>query len=531
MVNVRNITMRFGAQLLFEDISITLDGGKRYGLIGANGAGKSTFMKILAHQLEPSSGHVSVDSGLRVGVLSQNQYAYEEFSLKDAVLYGNKRLFDAQKEKEKLYETGDFEDEKVNDRLAELEIICAEEDPTYESDVQIEKILESLGFPASMHEDKMSTLTSADKFKILLAQVLFPRPDVLFLDEPTNNLDLEAISWLEEQLKRHEGTMVVISHDRHFLNAVCTHILDVDFRKIREFSGTYDDWYIASTLIQKQQEADRSKKLKEKEELENFIRRFSANASKAKQATSRQKQLEKLDVSELQVSTRRDPSILFKRNRDIGNEILEVRKVSKAYGEHTVFENLEFKVEKGDKIALIGPNGVGKTTLCQIIMDQLKPDSGEIFWGATMEPTYFPQNTTELITGDLPLFEWLQQFDKKQDLDEIRKCLGRMLFSGEEQKKAVSSLSGGEKHRIMLSKIMLQKGNFVLLDEPNNHLDLEAIIALGEALYRFDGNVICVTHDRELIDAFANRILRLDENGVLEDFRGDYESYREFHGQ
>jgi len=531
MVNVRNITMRFGAQLLFEDISLTLDGGKRYGLIGANGAGKSTFMKILAHQLEPSSGHVSVDSGLRVGVLSQNQYAYEEFSLKDAVLYGNKRLFDAQKEKEKLYETGDFEDEKVNDRLAELEIVCAEEDPTYESDVQIEKILESLGFPASIHEEKMSTLTGADKFKILLAQVLFPRPDVLFLDEPTNNLDLEAISWLEEQLKRHEGTLVVISHDRHFLNAVCTHILDVDFRKIREFSGTYDDWYIASTLIQKQQEADRSKKLKEKEELENFIRRFSANASKAKQATSRQKQLEKLDVSDLKVSTRRDPSILFKRNRDIGNEILEVRKVSKVYGDHKVFENLEFKVEKGDKIALIGPNGAGKTTLCQIIMDQIKPDGGEIFWGATMEPTYFPQNTTELITGDLPLFEWLQQFDKKQDLDEIRKCLGRMLFSGEEQKKGVSNLSGGEKHRIMLSKIMLQKGNFVLLDEPNNHLDLEAIIALGEALYRFDGNVLCVTHDRELIDAFANRILRIDEHGVLEDFRGDYESYREFHGQ
>jgi ATPase subunit of ABC transporter with duplicated ATPase domains len=530
MVNVRNITMRFGSQLLFEDISLTLDAGKRYGLIGANGAGKSTFMKILSHELEPTSGHVGVDDGLRVGTLSQNQYAYEEFTLKDAVLYGNKRLYDAQKEKEYLYENGDFSDDKVNERLAELEIICAEEDPTYESDVHIEKILESLGFPASIHGEPMKSLTSAEKFKILLAQVLFPRPDVLFLDEPTNNLDLEAISWLEEQLKRHEGTLVVISHDRHFLNAVCTHILDVDFRKIREFTGTYDDWYIASTLIQKQQEMERNKKLKEKDELESFIRRFSANASKAKQATSRQKQLDKLDVGELKVSTRRDPSIVFKRNRDIGNEILEVRNISKSYGDVRVFENLDFKVEKGDKIALIGPNGVGKSTLCKLLMQELEPDSGELFWGATIEPTYFPQNTTDIIGGDLPLFEWLRQFDVKQDLDEIRKCLGRMLFSGEEQKKSVQDISGGEKHRMMLSRMMLQKGNFLLLDEPDNHLDLEAIIALGEALYKFDGNVICVTHDRELIDAFANRILHIDASGKLEDFRGDYEQYCEAKG-
>ena len=528
MVNINNITMRFGAQLLFEDISFKLDQGKRYGLIGANGAGKSTFMKILAGQLEPTSGHISVDSGLRVGVLGQNQYAFEEYSLKDAVLYGNKRLFDAHKEKLNLYETGDFEDDKVNDRLAELEIICAEEDPTYECEVQVEKILEALGFPAAMHDDLMSSLTGGDKFKVLLAQVLFPRPDVLFLDEPTNNLDLEAISWLEEQLKRHEGTMVVISHDRHFLNAVCTNILDVDFRKIREFTGTYDDWYIASTLIQKQQEMDRNKKLKEKEELEGFIRRFSANASKAKQATSRQKQLEKLEVGELQMSSRRDPSIVFKRQRDIGNEILEVKGVSKSYDE-VVLDNISFKVEKGDKIALIGANGVGKTTLCEILMDHFGKDSDVVKWGATIEATYFPQNTTDLIKGDMQLFEWLQQFDDKQDLDEIRKCLGRMLFSGDEQKKSVKDISGGEKHRMMLSKMMLQRGNFIILDEPDNHLDLEAIIALGEALYRFDGNVICVSHDRELIDAFANRIIRINDDGTIEDFKGDYEAYREMH--
>ncbi|PID48116.1 MAG: ABC transporter ATP-binding protein [Proteobacteria bacterium] len=525
MVNVNSITMRFGSQLLFEDINLELDGGKRYGLIGANGAGKSTFMKILSGELEPTSGNISVKSGLRVGVLGQNQFAYEDFSLKDAVLIGNKRLYDAIKEKEKLYMEGDFEDEKVNERLAELEIISAEEDPTYECDVQIEKILESLGFPSSSHENLMSSITSAEKFKILLAQVLFPRPDVLFLDEPTNNLDMDAISWLEEQLKRHEGTMVVISHDRHFLNAVCTNILDVDFKKIREFTGNYDDWYIASTLIQKQQEMERNKKLKEKDELERFIQRFSANASKAKQATSRQKQLEKLDISEIETSSRRDPSIVFKKKRDIGNEILELRNVDFSYGENQIYKNFNLKVEKGDKIALIGANGAGKTTLCQLLTKGLNPQNGEVFWGATIEYTYFPQNTTEIIKGDKSLYEWLESKDSVQNIDEIRRCLGRMLFSGEEQQKNVKDISGGEKHRMMLSHIMLKKGNFLILDEPNNHLDLEAIIALGEGLYKFDGNVICATHDRELIDAFANRIIHVKDDGEIVDFRGGYERY------
>ncbi|MBE0490654.1 MAG: ATP-binding cassette domain-containing protein [Sulfurospirillum sp.] len=530
MVEVNNLTMRFASQLLFEDISLKLDVAKRYGLIGANGAGKSTFMKILAKQLEPTSGNVSIQSGLKVGVLSQNQYAYEEFTLKDAVLVGNKRLYDAIKEKEDLYINGDFEDEKVNDRLAELEIICAEEDPTYEVDVTIEKILCALGFDISMHTDLMSSLAGGEKFKILLAQVLYPKPDVLFLDEPTNNLDLEAISWLEEQLKRHEGTMVVISHDRHFLNAVCTHILDVDFRKIREFSGNYDDWYIASNLIVKQQELEQNKKLKEKEELEAFVRRFSANASKAKQATSRQKRLEKLNIEDLKVSSRRDPSIVFKARREIGNEVLEVENITKSYGDLQVLKNINFKMEKGDKIALIGPNGIGKSTLLNILMHQIQADSGVVKWGATIETSYFPQNTTDIIKGEEPLFEWLQGYDTNKDLDEIRKCLGRMLFSGEEQKKSIENISGGEKHRMMLSKMMLQKGNFLVLDEPDNHLDLEAIIALGEGLYNFVGNVVCVTHDRELIDAFANRIIELKPDGSYLDFKGDYEAYKEHIG-
>ena len=531
MVEVNNLSMRFSHQLLFENISLKLDRGKRYGLIGANGAGKTTFLKILAGQLEQTNGNISIENGLRVGVLSQNQYAFEEFSLKDAVMYGNKRLFDAIKEKEELYVTGDFSDEKVNDRLAELEIVCAEEDPTYEVDVNIEKILASLGFPVSMHESLMSELTGGDKFKILLAQVLYPRPDVLFLDEPTNNLDLEAISWLEEQLVRHTGTMVVISHDRHFLNSVVTNILDVDFKKIREFTGNYDEWYLAANLISKQQETDRDKKIKEKEELEAFVRRFSANASKAKQATSRQKRLEKLDIADIQTSSRRDPSIVFKMSRDIGNEVLELEGIEKSYGDDKVLHNLSFKIEKGEKIALIGHNGVGKTTLCNIIMEQLSPSSGAIKWGATIIPSYFPQNATDMITGEMQLFEWLQQYDEKKDLDEIRKCLGRMLFSGEEQKKSVSKLSGGEKHRMMLSRMMLQKGNFLVLDEPDNHLDLEAIIALGEGLYNFTGNVICVTHDRELIDAFANRIIELNSDGSVIDFKGDYETFRETYGR
>ncbi|HIP30442.1 MAG TPA: ATP-binding cassette domain-containing protein [Sulfurospirillum arcachonense] len=530
MVEVNNLTMRFSSQLLFENINLKLDVGKRYGLIGANGAGKSTFMNILSGELEPTSGNISVQSGLKVGTLSQNQYAYEDFTLTDAVMIGNKRLYDAIKEKEDLYINGDFEDEKVNDRLAELEITCAEEDPTYEVDVHIEKILCALDFPVETHGDLMSSLTGGDKFKILLAQVLYPKPDVLFLDEPTNNLDLEAIAWLEEQLKRHQGTMVVISHDRHFLNSVCTNILDVDFKKVREFTGNYDDWYIASNLIVKQQELDQGKKLKEKEELEAFVRRFSANASKAKQATSRQKRLEKLDIEELQTSTRRDPSIIFKAKRDIGNEVLELVKLNKSYDDNVVLKDFTLKVEKGDKIALIGPNGVGKTTILRIMMDESKANSGEVKWGATIEPSYFPQNTTEIIDGNDILFEWLQRYDENKDLDEIRKCLGRMLFTGEDQKKSIKSISGGEKHRMMLSKMMLQKGNFLTLDEPDNHLDLEAIIALGEGLFKFPGNVICVTHDRELIDAFANRIIEMKPDGSVIDFKGPYEEYKEKYG-
>ncbi len=531
MVQTVNLTMRYGSRVLFDNINLKLDRNKRYGLIGANGAGKTTFLKILSGQIEPSGGEVSIEKGLKVGVLGQNQYAFEDFTLADAVLYGNKRLYDAIKEKEDIYTNGDFTDDAVNNRLAELEIVCVEEDPTYEADVHIEKILSDLGFPTEIHQEKMSTLTNADKFKILLAQVLFPKPDVLFLDEPTNNLDIETIGWLEYQLKNHEGTMVVISHDRHFINAVVTHILDVDYQKIREFTGNYDDWYIAANLAMKQQQMDREKKLKEKADLENFIRRFSANASKAKQATSRQKQLDKLNIDDIKPSSRRDPSIVFSQNREIGKEVLELVNVSKSYDDLVIFKDLNIKIEKGDKIGLIGPNGAGKTTFCKLIMDDgVKPDAGEIKWGTTVQPSYFPQDTTDRIKGDSTLYDWLREFDKKAEISEIRNCLGRMLFNGEQQEKSVEGISGGEKHRMMLSKIMLEGGNFLVLDEPTNHLDLEAIVALGEGLYNFEGNAICVTHDRELLDAFANRIIEITSEGDVIDFKGTYEEYVESKG-
>ena len=527
MLSTVNLTKRFGKRVLFDKITKTFDGGKRYGLIGANGAGKTTFLKMLSGELTEYDGEVQIKPGLKMGVLSQNQFAYEDFTLVDAVLYGNKRLYDAIKEKEKLYMEGDFEDDAVNERLAELEIMCAEEDPTYEYEVHIEKLLSALGFPVEQHMEPMSSITGGNKFKVLLAQVLYPKPDILLLDEPTNNLDMETIGWLENTLKRHEGTMIVISHDRHFLNAVVTHVLDLDFQTIREFSGTYDDWYIASTLIQRQNEADRSKKEKEKADLESFIRRFSANASKAKQATSRQKKLDKLDMGDMKISARRDPSIVFKQQRSIGNEALSLNHISHAYDDETkVYEDYSLVIETGDKIALIGGNGVGKTTLLEIAMQNLKPNEGTVVWGQTVFTSYFPQNTTELIQGDLKLYDWIQAENTKWDIDEIRQCLGRMLFNGEAQEKQVKDLSGGEKHRMMLSKMMMEEGNFIILDEPDNHLDLEAIVALGEALYNFPGNAICVSHDRELIDAFANRIIEIQADGTIVDFKGTYEEYK-----
>ncbi|RUM64562.1 MAG: ABC transporter ATP-binding protein [Sulfurimonas sp.] len=527
MVRVQNLLMRYGNRVLFQDINLKLDRHKRYGLIGANGAGKTTFLNILCGKITEYDGEVVIPKANKVGVLGQNQFAFETFTIADAVLFGNKRLYDAIKEKEDLYTNGDFEDDAVNNRLAELEVISVEEDPTYEYDVNIGKILENVGIPVGKHQELMSTLDSADKFKVLLAQVLYPKPDVLFLDEPTNNQDIETITWLENQLKRHEGTLVVISHDRHFLNAVVTNILDVDYQKIREFTGTYDDWYLAANIMAKQLELDSAKQIKEKDELEAFVRRFSANASKAKQATSRQRKLDKMEFDDIKPSSRRDPSIVFKAKRVMGDEALHVVNIFHAYGENKVLNDISFKVVPGEKIALIGGNGAGKSTLMKILAEEIKVASGEVNIGATVEPSYFPQDTADIINGDGTLYDWLRAYDPKRDIAEIRNCLGRMLFNGEQQEKSVVSISGGEKHRMMLSKLMLENGNFLLLDEPSNHLDLEAIVALGEALHEFKGNVICVSHDRELLDAFAERIIEIQSDGSIIDFKGSYEEFAE----
>ncbi|MDF1880235.1 ATP-binding cassette domain-containing protein [Sulfurimonas sp. MAG313] len=532
MVSVNNLIMRFGSRVLFDNVNLKLDQHKRYGLIGANGAGKTTFLKILSGEIDEFEGDISIGSGLKVGVLGQNQFAFEDFTVMDAVLFGNKRLYDATKEKEELYVTGDFDSDETNNRLAELETICVEEDPTYEYDVHITKMLENLGISSDIHNDLMSTVESSTKIKVLLAQVLFPKPEVLFLDEPTNNLDIDTIGWLENELKRHEGTLVVISHDRHFINSVVTHILDVDFQKIRQFTGNYDEWYIASTVMMKQLETDKNKAEKEKAELEAFVRRFSANASKAKQASSRQKQLDKINVEDIKPSSRRDPSIVFKAKRSMGGEALEVLDISHDYGagEGPLLGGLNLRFEPNEKVAIIGTNGIGKTTLLKIIMEEMKPTSGTVNWGATIEPSYFPQDTVETITGEGTLYDWLRAFDPKREIAEIRNCLGRMLFNGEQQEKSVEKISGGEKHRMMLSKMMLEEGNFLVLDEPTNHLDLEAIIALGEGLRDFGGNVICASHDRELLDAFASRIIRLEKDGSVTDFKGTYEEFAEVHG-
>ncbi|MGP1561995.1 MAG: ABC-F family ATP-binding cassette domain-containing protein [Helicobacteraceae bacterium] len=524
MVNIKDLRKRYGNRVLFENVTLTLSSGKRYGLIGANGAGKTTFLKILAGAEEATDGEIFISGDLRVGVLEQNQFAYETYTLFDTVLMGNKRLYDAIKEKEKLYASGEFTDE-VTDRLSRLEIITAEEDPNYECDVKIEKILEQLGFDKARQQEKMSVLTGGDKFKVLLAQVLFPKPDILFLDEPTNNLDMKTISWLEEQLQRHKGTMVVISHDRHFLNAVCTNMLDVDYGTVKEFAGNYDDWYIAANLLVKQRELELQKNLAQKADLERFIARFSANASKAKQATSRQKQLEKLDTEELKPSSRREPSIVFKPKRQIGNECLSVENLSRSYGSLQVLKDLSLRLDPNEKVALIGANGVGKTTFCKILSGELEPDAGTVKWGATISTSYFPQDVTDRIKTQESLYDWLRSFDKRADLATIRNNLGRMLFSKDEQEKSACSVSGGEKHRVWLSKMMLEGGNFLILDEPSNHLDLESIIALGEALYNFSGGCICVAHDRELIDAFANRIIEFKAGGEVVDFKGSYEEY------
>lgn len=514
MISTSNITLRYGSRALFEDVSIKFTPGNCYGLIGANGAGKSTFLKILSGDIEPSRGDVNITPGERLAVLKQNHYEYDQFAVLKTVVMGHARLYQIMEEKDAIYAKTDFSDDDGM-RAAELEGEFAEMNG-WEAESDAAELLIGLGIPKSLHDVQMNELDGNQKVRVLLAQALFGTPNILLLDEPTNHLDLDSISWLENFLAKFEGTVIVVSHDRHFLNQVCTHIADIDFGKIQMYVGNYDFWYESSQLALKLQR-DANKKTEEKrKDLEEFIRRFSANASKAKQATSRKKMLEKLTLDDIKPSSRKYPFVNFKSEREAGKQLLFVDRLSKAIGDEQLLNNVTITVNKGDKIAMVGPNGLAKTTFFQIIMNELEADSGEFSWGITTTRAYFPKDNSDYFDTDLNLIDWLRQYSKEQDEGFIRGFLGRMLFSGEEALKKANVLSGGEKVRCMLSRMMMTAGNVLLLDEPTNHLDLESITSLNNALTDFDGTILFVSHDHQFLQTIANRIIEITPNGVID---------------
>lgn len=522
MIRVKDLSLSFGSRILFEDVNLSFDKGNRYGLIGANGSGKSTFMKILVGEFEPSSGVVTVAPGIRVGVLQQDHYQFDEHKVIDTVLMGYPDLWTVIKERERLYALPEMTEEDGM-RIGELESAFAEMDG-YSAEYFAAELLEGLGISVEKHEDLMSSMIGGLKLRVLLAQVLFGRPDVLLLDEPTNHLDLHTIRWLENFLLGHKGTMVIISHDRHFLNTVCTHMVDVDYKQISLFTGNYDYFVAASTLAREQLQAENARNQEKIKELHEFVARFSANKSKAKQATSRQKQIEKIEIQEIRPSSRVSPYIKFTFKQPLGKQILSLNKVSKSYGDLHVLKNVTLEITNADKVAVIGANGIGKTTLMNVMTGSLEPDAGTVNWGQSVLSTYFTQDHNETIRKDSTVYEWLKSFDDEADQQTIRSILGRMLFSKEEVHKSTNVLSGGEAARLMIGKMLLLQGNVLLLDEPTNHLDLESIDALTKALAEFDGGVIFVTHARQLIADVANRIIELTPAGVI-DFTGTYDEY------
>lgn len=522
MITVKDVSLSFGSRILYENVNLSFDAGNRYGLIGANGSGKSTFLKILIGDMEPSSGSIHIAPGLRVGVLRQDHYHYDEFTVLNTVLMGHKELWEVMQERERMYSLPEMTEEEGM-RVGELENAFAEMDG-YSAEYFAAELLEGLGIPVAQHGELMSSLTGGFKLRVLLAQVLFGRPDILLLDEPTNHLDLDSIRWLENFLIQHEGTMIIISHDRHFLNEVCTHMADVDYREIRLFPGNYDYFSAASSLAREQLLAENARNQEKISELKDFVSRFSANKSKAKQATSRQKQIEKIELHEIRPSSRVSPYIKFTSKNPLGKQVVSVDGVNKSYGDQHVLKDIKFDLMQGDKVAIIGTNGIGKTTLLNVMLGQLEPDSGSVTWGKSAEPTYFTQDHHESIPKDTTLYEWLHSFDEKADQQTIRGILGRMLFSKNEVHKSTEVLSGGESARMMLSKMLLMEGNVLVLDEPTNHLDLETIDALTKSLVDFDGSVILVSHARQLITDVANRIIELTPNGFI-DFQGSYDEY------
>ena len=524
MITVSNVGLRYGDRKLFEDVNIKFTPGNCYGLIGANGAGKSTFLKILSGDLEPQSGSVQLGPSERLAVLKQNHFEYEDEEVLKVVIMGHTRLFEVMQEKDAIYMKADFTDEDGM-KAAELEGEFAELNG-WEAESEAAILLKGLGIDESLHTKKMADITGGEKVKVLLAQALFGKPDVLLLDEPTNHLDIKAIQWLEEFLINFENTVIVVSHDRYFLNKVCTHIADLDFGKIQIYVGNYDFWYESSQLATKMAQDTNKKKEEKIKELQNFIARFSANASKSKQATSRKKLLDKITLDDIRPSSRRYPYVGFTPDREIGNDLLRVEGLSKTIDGVKVLDNISFIMNKDDKIALVGANETAKTTLFKILMNEMEADSGTFKWGITTSQAYFPKDNSEYFeNSDLNLVDWLRQFSPQDETESfLRGFLGRMLFSGEEVLKKASVLSGGEKVRCMLSKMMLSGANVLLLDEPTNHLDLESITALNNGLTQYKGSLIFSSHDHQFIQTISNRIIELTPNGIM-DKQMTYDEY------
>ena len=524
MITVSNVALSYGKRVIFQDVNIKFTPGNCYGLIGANGAGKTTFLKILAGQLEPDRGEVTRGRGQRIAMLNQDQFAFDEYTVFNTVIRGHKKLYKVMVEREALYSKADFTEEDGL-RSGELEAKFGEMNG-YEAEAEAAVLLNGLGIPEEMRQKKMKELDGSDKVRVLLAQALFGNPDILLLDEPTNQLDIESISWLEDFLSRFQNTVIIVSHDRHFLNQVCTHMADIDYGKIQVYVGNYDFWYQASQLRFHQKETESKKAKAKADELKEFIQRFSSNASKAKQATSRKKLLEKLTIENMPISSRKYPYIVFKPERPCGDVILEINGLSKKIDGVSMFEDLTLTVNKGDKIAFVGANSLAKTTLFQILTGELAPDKGSFRWGVTINNAYFPkENNAYFNNEELDLIGWLRQFaPPKENESFVRGFLGKMLFSGEEAMKKTSVLSGGERVRCMLSKMMLSGANALILDEPTNHLDLESITSLNNALMAFPEVVLFASHDHQFVSTVANRIVEITPGGII-DVMMDFDEY------
>ncbi len=522
LLTTANITIQFGSKPLFEDVSVKFGNGNRYGLIGANGCGKSTFMKILGKDLDPTSGNISKDPHERIGKLSQDQFAYEEFGVIDTVIMGHEEMWKVKSEKDGIYANPEMT-EADGLRAADLEAEFAEMDG-YTAEARAGELLLGVGIPIEYHYGKMSGVAPGLKLRVLLAQVLFSEPDIMLLDEPTNNLDINTIRWLEGVLNERKCTMVIISHDRHFLNSVCTHMADLDFGEIRVYPGNYDQYMTASTQAREQLQSDNAKKKAQIAELKSFVSRFSANASKSKQATSRAKQIDKIHLAEIKPSSRQNPYIRFEQDKKLHRLALEVEGLSKSF-DNEVFSNLNLMLNVGEKIAIIGPNGIGKTTLLRCLINDIEPTSGTIKWSENAALGYYAQDHASDFEEDKDLFDWMAEWGKERDDEQaIRGTLGRLLFSNDEIKKSVKVISGGEQGRMLFGKLILQRPNIMLMDEPTNHLDMESIESLNMALEEYPGTLIFVSHDREFVSSLATRIIELTPTGIV-DFHGSYEEY------